>query len=141
MSTTDYSSDSSSDEDIGQHIATHTLPTAQLHSLRIRDHVLAVLDFDKENYGLWRRQFLTALAKFGLLDHVDGSPSHATSDWVLHDYAVVSWYHATVTPSTMEIVEDRHNTARSLWRSIRALFRNSHDARATYLLDDFHSFS
>jgi hypothetical protein len=41
----------------------------------------------------------------------------------------------------MEIVEERHNTAHSLWRSIRALFRNNHDTWATYHLDEFHSFS
>ncbi|XP_044323306.1 vasodilator-stimulated phosphoprotein-like [Triticum aestivum] len=132
--------DSSSDEPFDLPVATQTLPTLQVQSLRIRDHVLITLDYEKENYGLWRRQFLSALAKFGLTDHVDGSPAQATSDWALNDFAVLSWYNATVTPSTLEIVQERKNSAYTIWRSLRSLFRSNRDARITYLLDEFHSF-
>ena len=142
MSSSSHSSSagSDSDEDFGLPVATQTLPTQTIQSLRIRDHVLVVLDYEKENYGLLRRQFLGALAMFGLLDHVDGSRAQVSSEWHLNDFAVVSWYNATVTPSTLEIVEERNDTARSLWRSLRSLFRSNRHARATYLRDEFHSF-
>uniref|UniRef100_A0ACD5TMM9 Uncharacterized protein n=1 Tax=Avena sativa TaxID=4498 RepID=A0ACD5TMM9_AVESA len=139
-SSNSQSSGSDSEEEFGLPVATQPLPTPQLQGLRIRDHVLVVLDYEKENYGLWRRQFLAALAKFGLTDHVDGSPAQGSSDWVLNDFAIVSWYNATVTPSTLEIVEERTDTAYTLWRSIRSLFRSNRDARATYLRDEFYSF-
>ena len=58
-------------------------------------------------------------------DHIDGSPAQGMSDWVLNDFAIVSWYDATVTPSTLEIVETRHATALSLWRSIHGVFRDN----------------
>ena len=140
-SSSDLSSGASdSDEEFGAPVAIQSLPTVQIQSLRIRDHVMATLDFEKENYGLWRREFLAALAKFGLTHHVDGSPAQATSDWVLADFAILSWYNATVTPSTLEIVADRKDKAYTLWRSLRSLFRSNRDARITYLLDEFHSF-
>ncbi|KAK1681481.1 hypothetical protein QYE76_042329 [Lolium multiflorum] len=96
------SSGSSSDEDFGLPVATQPLPTIQLQALRIRDHVLVILDFDKENYGLWHRQFLTALAKFGLTDHVDGSRAQRSSDWVLNNFAILSWHSATGDHSIVE---------------------------------------
>ena len=68
-------SDSGSDEHFGIPVATQTLPTPQLQALRIREHVLVTLDYEKENYGVWRRQFITTLSKFGLRDHIDGSPA------------------------------------------------------------------
>ena len=82
MSSSSHSSSagSDSDEDFGLPVATQTIPTQTIQSLRIRDHVLVVLDYEKENYGLWRRQFLGALAKYGLLDHVDGSRVQVSSD-------------------------------------------------------------
>lgn len=134
-------SDSDGDEHFGITVATQTLPTPQLQALRICDHVLVTLDYEKENYGLWSRQFLTALSKLGLRDHVDGSPAQGTSDWALNDFAIVSWFDATVTPSTMAIVDTRHATARALWRSIRNIFRDNRDTRATFLRDEFHSFN
>jgi hypothetical protein len=57
---------------------------------------------------------------------------------VLNDFAVVSWYDATVTSATLAIVDARNATARSLWRSIRNVFRNT---RATFLRDEFHGFN
>ncbi|KAK1692453.1 hypothetical protein QYE76_009150 [Lolium multiflorum] len=108
------SSDSDDDafEQFGIPVATQTLPTSQLQALRIRDHVLVTLDYEKENYGIWSRQFLTALSKFGLRDHIDGSPAQGTSDWVLNDFAIVS-----------------------------CVFRDNRDTRATYLRDEFHGFN
>ena len=147
MSSIGYTSASSSDSDadafeqFGIPVATQTLPTPQLQALRIRDHVLVTLDYEKENYGIWSRQFLTALSKLGLLDHVDGSPAQGTSDWVLNDFTIVSWYDATVTPSTLAIVEPRNTTALSLWRAIRSVFRDNRDTHATYLRDEFHGFN
>ncbi|XP_020186658.1 uncharacterized protein [Aegilops tauschii subsp. strangulata] len=146
MSSLGYTSASSdSDDDVfeqfGIPVATQTLPTPQLQALRIRDHILVTLDCEKENYGIWSRQFLTALSKFGLRDHIDGSPAQGTSDWALNDFAIVSWYDATVTASTLAIVEPRNATAISLWRAIRSVFRDNRDTRAIYLCDEFHGFN
>jgi hypothetical protein len=115
-----YNSASSSDSDndtfkqFGIPVATQTLSTPQLQALCIRDHILVTLDYEKENYGLWSHQFLTAHSKFGLRDHIDGSPAQGTSDWVLKDFAIVSWYDVTITPATLAIVEPRDATALSL---------------------------
>ncbi|XP_051184190.1 uncharacterized protein [Lolium perenne] len=138
---TSSDSDDGSVENFGIPVATQPLPTPQLQALRIRDHVLVTLDYEKDNYGLWSRQFLTALSKFGLRDHIDGSPAQGTFDWVLNDFAIVSWYDGTVTPSTLAIVETRGVTAHSLWRSLRAVFRDNRDTRATFLRDEFHGFN
>jgi hypothetical protein len=74
-----YASSDSNDcfgpERFGIPVATQTLPIPQHQALRIHVHVLVTLDYEKENYGLWSRQFTTALSKFGLWDHVDGSPA------------------------------------------------------------------
>jgi hypothetical protein len=53
-----------------------------VQGLRIRDHVLVVIDYEKENYGLCTTSFSPAIAKCGLTDHVDGSPPHASSNAV-----------------------------------------------------------
>ncbi|XP_073363121.1 uncharacterized protein [Aegilops tauschii subsp. strangulata] len=111
-----------------------------LQALRIRDHVLT-LDYEKENYGIWSRQFLTALSKFRLRDHIDASPTQGTTDYVLNDFAIVSWYDATVTASTLAIVEPRNATADSLRRGIRSVFRDNCDTRAIYLRNKFHGFN
>ncbi|XP_071685349.1 uncharacterized protein [Lolium perenne] len=134
-------SDDGSVENFGIPVATQPLPTPQLQALRIRDHVLVTLDYEKDNYGIWRRQFVTALSKFGLWDHIDGTPAQGSSDWVLNDFAIVSWFDATVTPSTLAIVETRAVSAFNLWRSLRAVFRDNRDTRATFLRDEFHGFN
>jgi hypothetical protein len=103
--------------------------------------VLVILDYEKENYGLWHRQFITALSKFGLWDHIDGSPAQGTSDWVLNDFMIVSWYDATVTPGTLAIVDSSFPTAVSLWRLLLAIFRDNRDTHATFLRDVFHGFN
>ncbi|KAM0866881.1 hypothetical protein ACQ4PT_042331 [Festuca glaucescens] len=134
-------SDDGSIENFGIPVATQPLPTPQLQALRICDHVLVTLDYKKDNYGLWSSQFLTALCKLGLRDHIDGSPAQGTFDWVLNDFAVISWYDGAVTPSTLAIVETWVVTAFSLWRSLRAVFRDNRDTRATFLRDEFHGFN
>jgi hypothetical protein len=83
-------SDDGSVENFGIPVATQPLPTPQLQALRIRDHVLVTLDYEKDKYGLWSRQFPTVLTKFDLRDHIDGSLAQGTSNWVLNDFAIVS---------------------------------------------------
>ncbi|XP_073360253.1 uncharacterized protein [Aegilops tauschii subsp. strangulata] len=87
------------------------------------------------------RQFLSALTKFDLTDHIDSSPAQATSFWVLNDFMILSWYNAVVTPSTLVIVADRKDTTYSLWHSLRSTFRSNCATRITYLLNEFHSFT
>jgi hypothetical protein len=48
-------SDDSSVENFDIPVATQPLPPPQLQALRIRDHVLVTLDYEKDNYGLWSR--------------------------------------------------------------------------------------
>jgi hypothetical protein len=60
---------------------------------------------------------------------------------VLNDFAIVSWYDATVTPATLAIVEPRNAAVFFLRRDIRSVFRDNRDTRATYLRDEFHSFN
>ncbi|KAE8790927.1 hypothetical protein D1007_34741 [Hordeum vulgare] len=129
-----------SDESFNLPVATQTVPTIMIWGMSIRDHILVTLDYEKKNYGPWHRQFLAPLAKFGLTDHVDDSLAQATSDWVLDDFVVVSWYDAIFTPLTLEIVEECKNSAHSLLGSLPSLFCSNHDACITYLLDKFHSF-
>ncbi|KAK1616946.1 hypothetical protein QYE76_022463 [Lolium multiflorum] len=63
---TSSDSDDGSVENFGISVATQPLPTPQLQALRIRDHVLVTLDYEKDNYGLWSLQFLTALSNHTL---------------------------------------------------------------------------
>ena len=56
-------------------------------------------------------------------------------------YTIVSWYDGTVTPSTLAIVDTKAATAHTLWCSIRAVFRDNHETRATFLRDEFHGFN
>jgi hypothetical protein len=51
-----------------------------VQGLRIRDHILVVIDYEKENYDLYTASFPPAIAMCGLTGHIDGSPLQASSD-------------------------------------------------------------
>jgi hypothetical protein len=61
------------------------------------------------------------LGNFGLTVHVDGSPVQHTSNSALTDFVDVSWYNATVRPSTLEIFEEHKYTSHSRWPGVGPL--------------------
>ncbi|WVZ66176.1 hypothetical protein U9M48_015438 [Paspalum notatum var. saurae] len=77
---------------------------------------------------------LAVFAKFGLLDHINDAEAQGTSDWVQNDFSIVSWLY-----SPIRTVQTRRDTAYSLWRSIRALFRNNAATRSVYVGAEFRN--
>ena len=93
---------SDSDEEFGHPIATQTLPTPQIQGLRICDHVLVTQFREGE---IWTMESAVPCRA-----HVDGSLSQASSVWALNDFAILSWYNATTTPLTLEIIKEHKGT-------------------------------
>ncbi|WVZ77785.1 hypothetical protein U9M48_025609 [Paspalum notatum var. saurae] len=98
-----------------------------------------ILDFEESNYGQWRLCFLAVFAKFGLLDHINDAKAQGTSDWVQNDFSIVSWLYCTISSDLLRTVQTRRDTAYSLWRSIRALFRNNAATRSVYVGAEFRN--
>ncbi|XP_039799023.1 uncharacterized protein LOC120695873 [Panicum virgatum] len=131
-------SSSSSDLDIPL-VVTNPAPASQVQLINIKTHVPMVLDFDEANYGPWRLCFLAVFAKFGLLDHVNSSDAEGSSDWVQNDYSIVSWLYCTISNDILRTVQTSRDTAYSLWRAIRGLFRDNKATRSVYVGADFHN--
>ncbi|WVZ65184.1 hypothetical protein U9M48_014593 [Paspalum notatum var. saurae] len=129
---------SSPDRDIPE-VQTTPAPASQVQLINIKTHVPMVLDFKDANYGPWRLCFLAVFAKFGLLDHVNGAAAQGTSDWVQNDYSIISWLYCTISTDLLRTVQTRRDTAYSLWRSIRGLFRNNAATRSVYLSAEFRN--
>ena len=99
--------------------ATNPLPSSQIQLITIANHVPVILDLESSNYGDWSHSLQVVLAKFGLIDHIDGSEAPGDPDWVQNDFANVSWFYATISREIFKIVRTKTDTAHSLWRRIR----------------------
>ncbi|XP_025822850.1 uncharacterized protein LOC112898774 [Panicum hallii] len=98
-----------------------------------------VLEFDAGNYGQWRLCFLAVFAKFGLVDHINSFMVQGTSDWVQNDYSIVSWLYCTISTDLLRTIQTGSDTAYSLWRFIRGLFRDNRATRSAYLGAEFRN--
>jgi hypothetical protein len=128
---------SSPEPDIPQ-VVTNPPPASQIQLINIKTHVPIVLDFSESNYGPWRLCFLVVFAKFGLTDHIDGSTAQGNSDWIQNDFSIVSWRYCTISPHILITVKTASDTAYSLWRGIRGLFRDNKATRSVYFGAEFH---
>jgi hypothetical protein len=59
---------------------------------------------------------------------------------VQNDCAIVSWFYNRINPQLLSMVSEDTDTAYSIWRGVRNLFRDNKDTRAVYLGVEFRSF-
>ncbi|RLM64256.1 uncharacterized protein C2845_PM16G01880 [Panicum miliaceum] len=79
--------------------------------------------------------------QYDLGDHIDGTaPPQGNSDWVQNDSAIVSWLYNRLAPNLLTAVSTNDDTAYSLWRGVREIFRDNRSARAVYLNAEFRTF-
>jgi len=76
-----------------------------------RSLVPTVLD-TAGNYPRWREQFLLAVTKYSLLDHVHSDSVSALADWTRMDAVVKSWLYSTVSADLADAVIDHRASAR-----------------------------
>ncbi|KAL6614638.1 hypothetical protein ACP70R_036908 [Stipagrostis hirtigluma subsp. patula] len=127
-------SSSSSDAESGvppfhSQFATDPIPASQIQLVNIKSHVPIVLDLHESNYGVWSQSFTVVFAKFGLLDHVNGSTPRGDSEWIQNDFAIVSWVYVTISPEILQMVQTKSDTAYKIWRAVRSLFLDNKEAR------------
>ncbi|XP_066316155.1 uncharacterized protein [Miscanthus floridulus] len=143
MSSSSSSSSASDTESLLPYtLRVETKPAAPsvVHGINILNRVPIVLDFNEANYTAWARSFSTVFGQYGLRDHVDGSAAKGDNDWVQNDCAIVSWFYNRISPKLLSTVSEDADTAYSLWRGIRNLFRDNKDTRAVYLGAEFRNF-
>jgi len=141
------SSSSSSDSDSGGASPVHnglrytTTPAAPsiVHGINIQSRVPIVLDLNEANYTAWARAFSDVFGQYGLADHVDGSTPQGDDDWVQNDCAIVSWFYNRIASDLLSVVSNDEDTAYSLLRGVRNLFRDNSSTRAVYFGAEFRS--
>jgi len=147
MSSSSGSLSGSDDNSDAESLLPHTLrvqtePAAPsvVHGINILNRVPIILDFNDANYVAWARSFSAIFGQYGLRDHVDGSTAKGDNDWVQNDCAIVSWFYNRISTELLSMVSEDTDTAYSIWRGVRNLFRDNKDTRAIYLDAEFRNF-
>ena len=105
-----------------------------------RSLVPTVLD-TAGNYPRWREQFLLAVTKYSLLDHVHSDSVSALADWTRMDAVVKSWLYSTVSADLADAVIDHRASAREAWLAIEDHFLGNQETRALHLDAKFRAFA
>jgi hypothetical protein len=105
-----------------------------------RSLVPLVLD-TSGNYPWWREQFLLAVMKYSLQDHVRSSAISALPDWARMNAVVKSWLYSTVTADLAEAVIEHRATAYEAWIAIEDHFIGNQETRALHLDAKFRTFA
>lgn len=147
MSSSSSSSSSSDDNSDAEsllpytvHVQTESAAPSVVHDINILNCVPIVLDFNDANYVARARSLSTIFGRYGLRDHVDDTAAKGDNDWVQNDCAITSWFYNRISPELLSMVSEDTNTAYSIWRGVRNLFRDNKDTRAVYLGAKFHNF-
>jgi hypothetical protein len=107
-----------------------------------RSLVQVTLDTSSGNYSRWHEQFLLAVTKYSLQDHIYSD--HATSalpDWTRMNAVVKSWLYSTISSDLAEAVIDHRATAREAWLAIEGHFLGNQETRALHLDAKFRAFA
>jgi len=107
-----------------------------------RSLVQVTLDTSSGNYSRWREQFLLAVTKYSLQDHIYSD--HATSalpDWTRMNAVVKSWLYSTISSDLAEAVIEHRATAREAWLAIEGHFIGNQETRALHLDAKFRAFA
>ncbi|XP_039803942.1 uncharacterized protein LOC120668056 [Panicum virgatum] len=106
-----------------------------------RSLVQVTLDTSSGNYSRWREQFLLAVTKYSLQDHIYSD--HATSalpDWTQMNAVVKSWLYSTISSNLAEAVIEHRATAHEAWLAIEGHFLGNQETRALHLDAKFRRF-
>jgi hypothetical protein len=98
------------------------IASAFIQHVNICAHVPIVLDFTKNNFGMWRAFFDATLRKLGIINHVDGSIDAQAMwhdiDWLQVDQGIESWIYNSMSPQIMKMVYICKPMAHALWTSL-----------------------
>jgi len=107
----------------------------------IRSLIPVVLDASSGSYTRWHEQFLLAVGRFALQDHVDeDAPPPSSPDWERMDCVVRSWLHGTISAELAEAVMGRGGSTRAAWLAIEAQFLSNRETSALHLDARFRHF-
>ncbi|XP_039775557.1 uncharacterized protein LOC120643099 [Panicum virgatum] len=108
----------------------------------IQSLIHVTLDVNSGNYTRWRDQFLLAVGKFSLQEHVlSDEASTGYPDWACMDCVVKSWIFSTISDDLAKTISVRGSTARAAWLAVEYQFLDNRETRALYLDAKFCSFS
>ncbi|XP_010468651.1 PREDICTED: uncharacterized protein LOC104748752 [Camelina sativa] len=100
---------------------------------QIRAYVPIQLDLKKLNYDVWRELFETHCSSFGVLGHLNRSSAPSPDDekqWKERDDLVKMWIYGTVSEQLLDTILKTKSTARDLWLTLEALFRDNKEAQS-----------
>jgi hypothetical protein len=74
-------------------------------TVSVKTHVPMVLEMKHSNYDKWSSFFRSLCGKFGLLQHIDGTPAPQPADsaWQMADYCVCSWIYGSVSDGVLDL--------------------------------------
>nr|CAB3501456.1 unnamed protein product [Digitaria exilis] len=128
------------DDDLNGAILRHEAAAA-VGVQNIRSLVHPVLDLAANNYTRWRDQFLLAIGKYSLEDHVLlDAPAPNFPDWVRMEKTVKSWISGTISADLEETTMETDATARVIWLALETQFLGNRETRALHLDVEFRNF-
>jgi hypothetical protein len=104
-------------------------------TINIQSHVPIKLELGSPNYTKWKAFFESLCRKFGLLSHIDSTPTPdpRTDEWSKADFCVRSWLYGSVADEVLDFTMEPDQTANSLWRAIADHFQANQAPRAIFL--------
>jgi hypothetical protein len=104
-------------------------------TINIHSHVPIKLELRSPNYTKWKAFFESLCGKFGLLSHIDGTPTpdSRTDEWSQADFCVHSWLYDSVADEVLNFTVELDQTANGLWRAIADHFQENQAPHAIFL--------
>ncbi|KAL6647997.1 hypothetical protein ACP70R_012221 [Stipagrostis hirtigluma subsp. patula] len=109
-------------------------------SASVKAHVPVALDMENSNYTKWSAFFKSMCGKFGLMEHINGSPARPDDPaWEQADCCVRSWLFGSVGDNVLDLAMKPDQTANDLWVAIKDLFQANKEPAAIFLNHQFNS--
>jgi len=113
----------------------------QAVAVNIRSVVHVILDVNSGSFAPWREQFVLAVGKYSLQDHIFSDvASPGNPDWARMDCVVRSWIAGTISHDLADAVLESNSTARSAWLAVETQFLGNRETRALILDAEFRNF-
>jgi hypothetical protein len=89
-------------------------------TINIQSHVPIKLELRSPNYTKWKAFFESQCGKFGLLSHIDGTPTPdlLTDQWSKADFCVRSWLYDYVADEVLDFTMEPDQITNGLRRAI-----------------------
>ncbi|CAA0829837.1 Unknown protein [Striga hermonthica] len=108
---------------------------------------IQTLDGTNVTYSQWTRLFRLHAVAYKVMDHIDGTPSPASSSpeydaWNEIDALVLQWIFSTLSDDLLKrVMDDSTTTARAAWSKLEKIYLSNKKARAASLETKFCNMS